>query len=203
MAISPEIPTSGDRNAVPSIDEKHGDQPSLLFRTLLGKMEERQQSAHSSPAQGEHPTADGKIVGVVIGRLVGFDASERFLVHCANFPTEEPLVAVAMVPLGTQDIDREVALSFIEGNPQQPVILGLIHVAAQPSPTSGGQEPNTVQIRRDQEQLVLSAEREIVLRCGESSITLTKEGKVTIRGKHLLSRAEGVNRIKGGAVQIN
>ena len=108
-----------------------------------------------------------------------------------------------MVALGRQDIDREVALSFIEGNPHQPVILGLIHVAAQPSPIAGGQEPNTVQIRRDHEQLVLSAEREIVLRCGESSITLTKEGKVTIRGKHLLSRAEAVNRIKGGAVQIN
>ena len=53
------------------------------------------------------------IVGVVIGRLVGFDASERFLVRCTNFPTQEPLVAVAMVALGRQDIDREVALSFI------------------------------------------------------------------------------------------
>lgn len=203
MAISPESPTSNERNAVPATCGRHSDHPSLLLETLLEKMDEGQPSASLSPAQSELGTAQGKIIGVVIGRLVGFDASNRFLVRCTNIPTQEPLVAVAMVALGRQDIDREVALSFIEGNPYQPVILGLLHVAAQPSPKAGEQEPNTVRVRRDHEQLVLSAEREIVLRCGESSITLTKEGKITIRGKHLLSRAEGVNRIKGGAVQIN
>ena len=50
---------------------------------------------------------------------------------------------------------------------------------------------------------MLTAEREIELRCGKSSLVLTRAGKVLIRGAYLLSRSSGVNRIKGGSVQIN
>jgi hypothetical protein len=49
----------------------------------------------------------------------------------------------------------------------------------------------------------LEAQEEIVLKCGEGSITLRKDGKIIIKGTHLLSRASGPNRIKGGSVQIN
>ncbi|MEW5071937.1 hypothetical protein AB1P14_09365, partial [Pseudomonas aeruginosa] len=38
---------------------------------------------------------------------------------------------------------------------------------------------------------------------GKASITLTRAGKVIIRGAYLSSRSTGVNRIKGGSVQIN
>lgn len=55
----------------------------------------------------------------------------------------------------------------------------------------------------DGDAVVLAAEREIVLRCGKASLTLTREGHVVLRGEYVLSRATGVNRIKGGSVQIN
>ena len=55
----------------------------------------------------------------------------------------------------------------------------------------------------DGERLVFTAEREIVLRCGNASITLTRAGKVLITGEYVLTRARGVNRIRGGSVQIN
>jgi hypothetical protein len=140
---------------------------------------------------------------VVIGRFVGFDGAGRFLVACTASPTEEPIVAMAAVALTGDAIGREVALSFIRGNPQQPVILGLLHHPSDPESATGQPGPGTVTVQRDEERLVLSAEREIVLRCGESSVTLTKAGKILIRGKYILSRSDGVNRIKGGAVQIN
>ncbi len=57
--------------------------------------------------------------------------------------------------------------------------------------------------RLDGERVVLSADKEIVLKCGKASITLTRAGKVLIRGAYLLNRSSGVNRIKGGSVQIN
>jgi hypothetical protein len=57
--------------------------------------------------------------------------------------------------------------------------------------------------RVDGRTVALTGEEEVVLRCGKASITLTREGKVLIRGEYLLSRSTGVNRIKGGAVQIN
>jgi hypothetical protein len=52
-------------------------------------------------------------------------------------------------------------------------------------------------------RLVLDARDEIVLRCGRSTIELRVDGKIIIRGTHLLSRSSGINRIKGGAVSIN
>lgn len=53
------------------------------------------------------------------------------------------------------------------------------------------------------ERIELVAEQEIVLRCGDASITLTKAGKIVLRGAYVLSRSSGVNKIKGGSVQIN
>jgi hypothetical protein len=53
------------------------------------------------------------------------------------------------------------------------------------------------------ERLELTAEREIVLRVGDASITLTRAGKIILRGTYVLSRSSGVNKIKGGSVQIN
>ena len=58
-------------------------------------------------------------------------------------------------------------------------------------------------VQLDDQRLELRAEREIVLRCGKASITLTRAGKVIIQGAYLSSRSSGVNRIKGGSVQIN
>jgi hypothetical protein len=58
-------------------------------------------------------------------------------------------------------------------------------------------------VEADGERLVFSAEKEIVLRCGKSSITLTRAGKILIRGEYVLTRSSGVNRIQGGSVQIN
>ncbi len=83
---------------------------------------------------------------------------------------------------------------FESGDPREPIIIGLIHHPV-PAPT--------VEVHRDAERLVFTAEQEIELRCGQASITLTKAGKVLIRGEYLLSRSSGVNRITGGSVQIN
>ena len=61
----------------------------------------------------------------------------------------------------------------------------------------------TAEATLDGKRVVLEAADEIVLRCGEASITLRRNGRVVIRGTHVESRSRGVNRIKGGAVQIN
>ncbi|MBK9989736.1 MAG: hypothetical protein IPP19_03090 [Verrucomicrobia bacterium] len=53
------------------------------------------------------------------------------------------------------------------------------------------------------DHLVLEAKQGLTLQCGEGSITLRGDGKVLIKGKELISRAEGMNRIKGASVAIN
>lgn len=53
------------------------------------------------------------------------------------------------------------------------------------------------------QEIKIEAEEKIELRCGQSSITMNKEGKVVIKGANLTSRASRINKIKGGAVRIN
>ncbi len=95
---------------------------------------------------------------------------------------------------------------FEGGDAAKAIVVGLIQAlpSAQPdaAPAAPPERP-AVEARLDGERIVLSADREIVLRCGEASITLTRAGKILLRGAYLLSRSSGVNRIKGGSVQIN
>ena len=53
------------------------------------------------------------------------------------------------------------------------------------------------------ESLVLEAKHSLTLRVGEGSITIREDGKILIKGKDLVSHAQRMNRIKGGAVSIN
>ena len=52
-------------------------------------------------------------------------------------------------------------------------------------------------------RLVIEAEEELTLKCGDCSVDLRKDGKLMIRGKDVLTRAKRTQRIKGGTVAIN
>ena len=43
----------------------------------------------------------------------------------------------------------------------------------------------------------------MVIRCGEGSITLTKDGRLVLKGRELVSRATEANKIRGALVSIN
>ncbi|MDY6994023.1 MAG: DUF6484 domain-containing protein [Pseudomonadota bacterium] len=139
---------------------------------------------------------------VIIGKIVGLDKTETFLVDYPNNPTHAPLAALSTVPLSRECIEREVALLFAEGNLKKPIIMGLIHNGLEIFPENQLVEKN-IKVQLDGEEIVLSAAKEIVLQCGQASITLTRAGKILIRGAYVLSRSSGVNRIKGASVQIN
>ncbi len=56
---------------------------------------------------------------------------------------------------------------------------------------------------QDVREIKLNATYKIELRCGQSSLTMNKDGKVMIKGAQVTSRARGVNKVKGGSVLIN
>ena len=148
----------------------------------------------------ESANAKTRLDGVVIGLLTGFDGSGAPLAVFAANPRAEAVRARATVSLGNDDIGREIALLFENGDPACPLVIGRIQ-HLETTLDAPAEEPRTVEI--DGERLVFNAGQEIVLRCGKASITLTKAGKIILRGAYLLSRSSGVNRIKGGSVQIN
>lgn len=148
---------------------------------------------------------DTRINGVVIGTLTGYAEDNRPLVYYPGIPTGEPLTAITTESVGAKQTGREVALGFVGGDPASPIILGFIHETGlsqdKAAPETSREQGLDVQI--DGDRLTLSAEREIVLKCGKSSITLTRAGKVILKGAYLSTHSTGVNRIKGGSVQIN
>ena len=58
-------------------------------------------------------------------------------------------------------------------------------------------------VKVDGKQVVLEGKETVVIRCGDASITLTRAGKILIRGNYVLTQSNGVNRILGGSVQVN
>ncbi|MEB4590847.1 DUF6484 domain-containing protein [Candidatus Thiothrix sp. Deng01] len=142
-----------------------------------------------------------RLDGVVIGVLVGLDANRQPLVVFPANPQESAVPARSTALLETADIGKEVALLFEQGDPRYPLVIGRIQKPETSPPPVAPESP--VEVELDDEHLVLSARQSITLKCGKASITLTKAGKVLLRGTYLLSRSSGVNRIKGGSVQLN
>jgi hypothetical protein len=140
-------------------------------------------------------------LGVEIGRIVECDASGRVLLDCGD-----SVLKPARVVAGLTDeqlaaaVERglEALIAYPNGDPDRPVVLGLLRPQDAPARPAA---PLTAVV--DDETVCFEAKRQIVLKCGKASITLTRAGKVLIRGAYVLTRSSGVNRIKGGSVQIN
>jgi len=147
---------------------------------------------HFTPASA----AATRLDGVVIGILLDVPQAASPVVAFPGCPSETGIAATTTTQLSRDDIGTQVALMFVGGDPSQPLVIGRIQRLPQIA------QPLAV-AHIDGERLEFSAEKEIVLRCGKASITLTREGKVIVRGTYLSSRSSGVNRIKGGSVQIN
>ncbi len=142
--------------------------------------------------------------------VVGIVAAFRDGIPMIDFPangTGSFLAARSTVALHETNVGREVVLLFEQGDSRRPIVVGLIQNpelgcrGVSGNPDAQNKEQRVVEL--DGDKLILSAEREIVLRCGQASITLTRAGKILVRGAYLLSRSSGINRIKGAAVQIN
>ncbi len=155
---------------------------------------------------------------IIIGTLVSVDKQGAPQVDFPGNTTEKPLVAMTTLGITQTHIGRQAALLFANGDIQSPVIMGIIHSPLQDMLENFGQdktvEPENKKLELesnlkvddvliDGKKITFAAHEQIVLRCGESSITLTKAGKILIRGKYLLNRSTGVNRIMGGSVQVN
>jgi hypothetical protein len=149
----------------------------------------------TSPAGGD----DGRtrIDGVVVGSLVGLDSSGAALVDYRG-NIRGPLPARTIVSLSADQVGREVALMFDGGELCRPLIMGVLQDPGLADPMF-----KLFQARVDAQTITIVAEKELVLCCGDASVTLTRAGKVIIRGRHVSSRSSGVNRILGGSVQIN
>jgi hypothetical protein len=180
---------------------------------------------YSAPAEETNQVTEYLIPQgeVVIGELVKMSPLGEPMVDFSINQTSHPIIAISAVSVTQSQVGRKVVLMFSDRNLKKPIIIGFVHSplqemienfelthteenATNTESTSGKVFPldldNSTTLV-DGKKVVIEAKDEIVLKCGDASITLTKAGKIMIRGKYLLNRSTGVNRILGGSVQVN
>jgi Domain of unknown function (DUF6484) len=138
--------------------------------------------------------------GLRIGKILHLTEGGAAVVDWNGNPAG-PLTARSA--LGVQRVGDEecsvVVLGFEEDDPAKPVILGFVHDTL-------FAEEDSAACRRTAEAprvIVLEARDSLELRCGESSITLDRAGRVRVKGTQVVSRSSGLQRIKGATVEIN
>lgn len=149
----------------------------------------------------DQSAAGSAIQGVVIGELLALaDECQTLLVRFPGQAVGGAVRARSSVDLHAPHIGSQVILMFEQGDPERPIVIGVLRGRAG---WPLRDQPSQVEVDADGHRLIVNAHEQLVLRCGKASITLTKAGKVLIEGAYVLSRSTGVNRIKGGSVQLN
>lgn len=101
---------------------------------------------------------------------------------------------------------REVLIVFERGDPDKPIIVGLMEDPLENLVSLELEDGNGKQSKEfaiDGKRITITAEDEVELKCGKGGITVRKDGKIIIKGTHILSRSSGPQRIKGASVSIN
>ena len=144
-----------------------------------------------------------------IGQIVGTRDGQWIVDYPGN--PHQPLLARTIVHLDAEAIERaaaanaQVLLVFEDERADLPIVVGLLTPPAS-RPAADKRDASVagrLEAIVDGQRVVVEAQDEIVLRCGEASVTLRRNGRVVVRGTYVETRSKGVNRIKGGSVQIN
>ena len=146
---------------------------------------------------------------VSCGRIVELSSDGQ---ACVDFPGNGsgPIVARCLDTVRLESrtflADLPILLVFEHGDPAKPIIVGVVDSGAAAQWKTHGMcvPPEKSQHAIvDGRRLMLKGEEEVTLVCGEASITLTKDGRITLRGVEIVSRALGSNKIRGASVSIN
>jgi hypothetical protein len=168
---------------------------SLLHRVIAG-------SSASTPTGTAPRTANG----IATGRFDSLADDGTPLVSIAAWDLYG-IAARTLVPADPARIGETVALGFESGDPLRPIILGFMlepaAIPAAPVPVPQEEEMPAMDALIDGERVVLYAEHEIELRCGDAALILSADGRIQLRGTYITSHASATQRILGGSVNVN
>lgn len=180
--------------------------PQSEFDSLLRSAPTRDSTTLAGAAASEPSSSSAAAPTVapaapVTGVLVGFiDEGRVPLVTFAGQPGTAALSARSVVDLAAAHIGKDVVLLFESGDTARPIVIGVVREGGA---NDLAPQPGTVEVDVDGLRMTVSAKEQLVLKCGQASITLTRAGKVLIEGTYVSSRSSGVQRIKGGSIQLN
>jgi hypothetical protein len=143
--------------------------------------------------------------GALRARLVGWSADGAPLVALRGEPAVT-VPATTCVELTTLDPQSEPELIVVleHGDERRPIVIGVVRPTAMPSAeVTQPPVPLSAEVRIDGKVTQVTARNELVLSCGKARITLRADGRITIRGAEVTSEAQGVNRMRGGSIELN
>jgi hypothetical protein len=186
-----------DESSFAPADDLHSPLAPLLQSAARSGLGVSSADAHALRQDAQ----EAPIHGVMLGELLALaDEGRTPVVSYPGMPGSQALTARTTVDLHGLHIGQPVVLQFEQGDPRRPIVMGVLRgQAGWPME----EKPAQVEVDADGTRMIISAKEQLVLRCGKASITLTKAGKVLIDGTYVLNRSSGVNRIKGGSVQLN
>lgn len=166
----------------------------------------------------------------VMGKLVNINAQGIPQVQYQDGTGNIQTNARFTIPLHSSHIGSDVVLLLTPNNklstqqekpanPDLPVIIGIIQSALsefiskpnqaltqqknQASVMVNSQNAKPINAQIDGQSVIIRAENNITLECGEARITLQKDGKIKIKGNYVISQAKKANCIRGGSVELN
>ena len=151
------------------------------------------------------------LCAICIGRIVEITDDRRVLVDFPENRCGRPIEA-RFVSLGSSPVESfqgaPVLMLFEDANPSLPIILGPI-LDRMPSsgqsgrPKTAGRRVISEQSTTERSIAVVEATHELLLRCGDSSVTMKRDGKIVLKGRTIVSRASRTNKIRGSSIAIN
>ena len=135
---------------------------------------------------------------LTIGEVVDITADGHVFVSCADRCAGRIPAKLASRVTNERHMKRgaSVLIAFCADD-EMPIVIDLIRDGLEI------RDESSVHTLIDGDTVVLEAGKQMTLRCGKATISLTKDGKVVVRGTKVTSRASSTNKIKGSTVSIN
>jgi hypothetical protein len=156
-----------------------------------------------SAKQAAAPVRRSKNVGVAPRRVVEQTSSLELarIVHVDEKGIEvqlpsggsTPKRAQSLIPYSDLACDDQVVVAHVSGPDAPIVVLGRLFSPLAP--------PRDVRVNG--RKVAIEANTELVLKCADATIRIAHDGLVAVRGDRVVTQARGVNRIRGGSVEIN
>lgn len=140
------------------------------------------------------------------GHLAGVDDEGRVL-FCPEGHHGEPIAVAIGLPLSDVALleaarqGRRAIVLRADGadGTERFVLVGLVRERL----SGSALRREGLDARLDGEVVRLEAKGRIELVCGEASLILEADGRVTISGTHVVSSSRGANKIKGATISLN
>jgi hypothetical protein len=155
----------------------------------------------------ESQPVESQPAGAVVGTLLRVDANGRALVEFPGSQGEvlaRCAVAEQAIPSSQELPGAAVLLVFEAEDRRRPIIAGFVRDRLLSSVTpAAAPEASASEQRIRAAKIVLEGEQELVLSCGQGTLTMTADGRIVIKGTRVTSRASETNKVRGAVVLIN